>query len=152
MGKPQLIQLPNYQNYQNTIKVKTPTLFWIPFSSLSLVAIIGIKKLHISTSISAIILKIQIKKIFSFLFYFLSLSWQPNNVRNTKQCHFKHCTMNPLSLKTMNAVFPLALILCARPRTSTYWSFNGLANLPISVQTLVQGATFDWRSKIGTSP
>ena len=48
----------------------------------------------------------------------------------------------------MNAVFPLVRILCARPRTSTYWSFNGLANLPISVQTLVPGATFDWRSKI----
>ena len=33
MGKPQLTQLPNYQNYQNAIKVKTPTLSWIPFST-----------------------------------------------------------------------------------------------------------------------
>ena len=31
MGKPQLIQLPNYQNYQNAINVKTPTISWIPF-------------------------------------------------------------------------------------------------------------------------
>ena len=30
MGKPQLTQLPNYQNYQYAIKVKTPTLSWIP--------------------------------------------------------------------------------------------------------------------------
>ena len=35
MGKPQLTQLPNYQNYQNAIKVKTLTLSWILFSTLS---------------------------------------------------------------------------------------------------------------------
>ena len=33
---------------------------------------------------SAIILKIQF-----FFFYFLSLSWQPNPAKNTKNCHFK---------------------------------------------------------------
>ena len=113
--------------------------------------ILGIKKFHISTSTSAIILKIQIKNIF-FFFYLLSLSWQPNSTTNTKKkCHFKHCTVNPLSLKTMNAVFPLAQVLCTRPCTSTYWSFIGSASLSISVQTLVPGVTFDWRSKIGTS-
>ena len=36
MDKPQLTQLPNYQNYQNAIKVKTPPLSWIPFSTLSI--------------------------------------------------------------------------------------------------------------------
>ena len=35
MDKPQLTQLPNYQNYQNAIKVKSPTLSWISFSTLS---------------------------------------------------------------------------------------------------------------------
>ena len=30
MGKPQLTQLPNYQNYQNAIKMKTPSISWIP--------------------------------------------------------------------------------------------------------------------------
>ena len=57
------------------LKWKTPTLSWIPFSTLSLFSILGIKKFHISTSTSAIILKIQI----NFFFYFLSLSWQPNS-------------------------------------------------------------------------
>ena len=47
--------------------------------------ILGIKKFHISTSTSAIILKIQIKNIFFFFFYFLSLSWQPNSTTNTKK-------------------------------------------------------------------
>ena len=37
MGKPQLIQLPNYQNYQNAINVKTSTISWILFP-LSLVS------------------------------------------------------------------------------------------------------------------
>ena len=37
MGKPQFTKLPNYQNYQNAINVKTPTISWIPFP-LSLVS------------------------------------------------------------------------------------------------------------------
>ena len=114
--------------------------------------ILGIKKFHISTSTSAIILKIQIKNIYIFFFLF-SLTFLATKQYNKykKKCHFKHCTVNPLSLKTMNAVFPLAQVLCTRPCTSTYWSFIGSASLSISVQTLVPGVTFDWRSKIGTS-
>ena len=68
--------------------MKTPTLSWIPFS-LSLVSIIGIKKFHISTSTSTIILEIQIKKHFLFFSIFSQLSWQPNSATNTKKCHFK---------------------------------------------------------------
>ena len=85
---------PNSPNYP-IIKITKMPLKWksqhflgFPFP-LSLVSILGIKKFHISTSTSAIILKIQIKKIFSFLFYFLSLSWQPNSATNTKKCYFK---------------------------------------------------------------
>ena len=113
--------------------------------------ILGIKKFHISTSTSAIILKIQIKKYFLFFFIFSHFLGNQTVQQIQKKWHFKHCTVNPLSLKTMNAVFPLAQILCTRPCTSTYWSFIGSASLSISVQTLVPGVTFDWRSKIGTS-
>ena len=113
--------------------------------------ILGIKKFHISTSTSAIILKIQIKKNIYFFIFSHFLGNQTVHQIQKKKCHFKHCTVNPLSLKTMNAVFPLAQILCTRPCTSTYWSFTGSASLSISVQTLVPGVTFDWRSKIGTS-
>ena len=53
----------------------------------SLVSILGIKKfqhIHISNYI-----KNPNKKIFSFLFYFLSFSWQPNSATNTKKGHLK---------------------------------------------------------------
>jgi len=46
MGKSQLTQLLNYQNYQNAIKVKTSTLSWIPFFTFS--KKIPHKDIHIS--------------------------------------------------------------------------------------------------------
>ena len=96
--QPNPIQLlwvnPNSPNYP-IIKITKMPFKWkprhflrFPFP-LSLVSILGIKKIphkhiHISNYI-----KNPNKFFFSFLFYFLSLSWQPNNATNTKKYHFK---------------------------------------------------------------
>ena len=96
--QPNPIQLlwvnPNSPNYP-IIKITKMPFKWkprhflrFPFP-LSLVSILGIKKIphkhiHISNYI-----KNPNKIFFSFLFYFLSLSWQPNNAKNTKKISFQ---------------------------------------------------------------
>ena len=99
---------PNYPIIKITkilLKWKPQHFFGFPFP-LSLVSILGIKKIphkhiHISNYI-----KSPNKKMFSFLFYFLSLSWQTNSATNTNKCHFKLKTFlefrKQLSLKQMN--------------------------------------------------
>ena len=134
MGKLQLTQLLNYQNYQNAIKVKTSTLSWTPFSTLSLVSIIGIKKFHISTSTLAIILKIQIKKnFFSFLFSLTFLAAKQYN----KYPHWAHQLWLPS--RTLTLLSPWLLHKQDQSSMQSSESFSSTSALNLS--TFLTGTT-----------